>query len=109
MKTAFLLVSALIAIVVVQAWAPTAHAGRSIVVNGQVLTGEQIAVLDRATCTHVPSGRYWLLPSGARGYEGYPVVAGFVGDQCREVAATPPRRKSLSERGLLYGPGELLR
>lgn len=93
--------------------ATAASADRTIVVNGQTLSREQISILDSAACTRVPTGRYWLLPNGAWGYEGFPIVAGFVGDQCirAQAPATPspaPRRKSLSERGLLYSPGEIL-
>ena len=88
--------------------APAALAGRLIVVNGEALSVEQIAVLDAVACTLVPSGRYWLMPNGAWGYEGVPIQAGFLGEQCHSAPA-PARRKSLSERGLLYSPGELLR
>jgi hypothetical protein len=90
--------------------ASAAAADRTVVVNGQLLAPEQVALLDSLACTRVPTGRYWLLPNGAWGYEGFPVIAGFVGDQCGgPVAAPGPRQKSLSERGLLYSPGELLR
>ena len=90
-------------------FAGTASA-RDIVINGQTLNAQQIAMLDSAACTRVPAGRYWLLPNGAWGYEGWPVVAGFLGELCRAAAPDPtPRRKSLSERGLLYSPGEILR
>lgn len=85
-----------------------AFAGRSIAVNGRVLTPDQIAIFDGAACTRVPSGRYWVLPDGAWGYEGFPVIAGYVGELCVRARAAP-RRESLSERGLFYAPGELLR
>ncbi|MDB5928290.1 MAG: hypothetical protein JWN13_7226, partial [Betaproteobacteria bacterium] len=50
--------------------------------------------------------RYWLnLQTGAWGYAGHARVQGVLGDAC----VRQQRRKSLSERGLLYGPGELLR
>ena len=94
-------------------FASSASAGRDIVVNGRSLDSQQIAILDAAACTRVPTGRYWLLANGAWGYEGFPFPAGYVGEQCAHArAAAPepaPRRKSLSERGLLYSPGELLR
>jgi hypothetical protein len=85
-----------------------ASANRYIVVNGQILSPDLVVALDAAACTTVPSGRYWLLTDGAWGYEGVPVVAGYVGDQCN-AGTTTPRRKSLSERGMLYSPHELLR
>ena len=93
---------------VVLCFASAASADRNIVVNGQLLAPQQIAVLDAAACTRVPAGRYWLLPNGAWGYEGVPVVAGFIGQLCVQ-ARGGPRHESLSERGLLYSPGELLR
>ena len=77
--------------------------GRYVVVNGQVLGPAAVARLDRAACARIPDGRYWIdMRSGVWGYEGG-VPQGRVGDNCQQ------RRKSLSERGLLYSPGELMR
>ena len=105
-----LAVAALASVACVLLGASVASAGRTIVVNGQQLGPQQIALLDAAACTRVAPGRYWLLANGAWGYEGIPVIAGFVGELCPQVAApAAPRRESLSERGLLYSPGELLR
>jgi len=84
-----------------------AFAERFVVVGGERMSPEQVAFLDAAACARIPDGRYWVLPNGAWGYEGVPVAIGFVGEQCG--ARDAPRRKSLSERGLLYSPGELLR
>jgi hypothetical protein len=107
MKTRVIVVTA----VTVLLFASTASAGRDIVVNGQTLNAEQIATLDTAACTRVPTGRYWLFPNGAWGYEGIPFQAGTVGEQCVHARAPEPtpRHRSLSERGLLYSPFELLR
>lgn len=77
---------------------------RYVVVNGQRMGPAQLQRLDRASCSRVPNGRYWLnLRSGVWGYEGGP-PQGRMGENCPRQ-----RRKSLSERGLLYSPGELLR
>jgi len=87
--------------------ASPALADRNVVVNGVQLTGEQVARLDSISCTLVPDGRYWVAEDGAWGYEGNPYRMGYVGEQCRQARA--PGYESLSERGLLYSPGELLR
>jgi hypothetical protein len=47
----------------------------------------------------LPFGRYWLQPNGNWGFAGSADAVGNVYG----------RRPSLSERGLLYSPGELLR
>lgn len=77
---------------------------RYVVVNGQRMGPADLQRLDRASCTRVPNGRYWLnMRSGVWGYEGGP-PQGRMGEHCQQQ-----RRRSLSERGLLYSPGELLR
>lgn len=77
---------------------------RYVFVNGQRLTEAQIAHFDRVQCTRIPSGRYWLnTATGAWGYAGNARVQGYLGDLCRGRS----RHKSLSERGLLYTPGDL--
>ena len=79
--------------------------GRHVVVNGERLGPAGLRRLDAASCLRVPNGRYWIdMRSGIWGYEGG-WAQGRVGDNCRNKS----RRKSLSERGLLYSPGELLR
>lgn len=76
---------------------------RYVVVNGLRLDTAAMARLDRAACLRVPDGRYWIdMRTGIWGYEGG-APQGRVGDNCRQ------RPRSLSERGLLYSPGELLR
>jgi hypothetical protein len=79
---------------------------RWVIVNGHRMSDAQVAYLEHRACTPVPNGRYWLDPqTGAWGYAGHPRVQGVVGDAC----VRQQRRKSLSERGLLYSPGEILR
>jgi hypothetical protein len=81
---------------------------RTVFVNGQRMTDQQIAQLELFACTAIPDGDYWLnLSTGAWGYVGSWYVRGYFGDQCNAQAHR--RRKSLSERGLLYSPGEILR
>jgi hypothetical protein len=98
-----------ISILVLAAWfaagTPASAQTRWVVVNGQRLGGAEIAQLERSACTPIPNGNYWLnLQTGAWGYAGNPRVQGVFGDAC---GRQQPRR-SLSERGLLYRPGELL-
>lgn len=78
---------------------------RFVVVNGQRLNDAQIAYLDRVQCTRIPNGRYWLnTVTGAWGYEGVPIIQGYLGGAC---GGGQQQRRSLSERGLLYTPGDL--
>jgi hypothetical protein len=81
---------------------------RAVFVNGQRMTDQQIAQLEVFACTAIPDGDYWLnLSNGAWGYVGSRHVRGYFGDQCNAQAHSG--RKSLSERGMLYSPGEILR
>jgi hypothetical protein len=81
---------------------------RVVFVNGQRMTDQQISQLEFFACTAIPDGNYWLnLNNGAWGYFGSWEVRGIFGDQCNGQAQR--QRKSLSERGLLYSPGEILR
>ena len=76
---------------------------RYVVVNGQRLTMPQIVQLERMYCGPIANGAYWFDPdSGVWGYAGDPTPMGRIGDNCRRGA----RRPSLSERGLLYTPGD---
>jgi hypothetical protein len=96
----------LLAAASLSAGARAAHAERSVVVNGLRLDGGQIAWLEQRNCAAVPNGRYWLdLRSGAWGYAGWPQVQGYLGAACGAARSRP---RSLSERGLLYRPGELI-
>lgn len=76
---------------------------RDVVVNGQQMSLAQLQLLDRVACSQVPDGAYWLdFATGRWGYQGGG-LQGYIGENCRT------QRRSLSERGLLYSPGELLR
>ena len=76
---------------------------RNVVINNQQMNAVQIQYLDQLSCTRVPDGSYWLdYNTGMWGYAGGG-MQGYISDQCNQ------RKPSLSERGLLYSPGELLR
>lgn len=78
---------------------------RYVAVNGQRLNTAQIEQLERARCAPIPNGRYWLnLQTTAWGYAGDPRPQGRLSDPCHSVQQA--RRPSLSERGLLYSPGD---
>lgn len=101
----------LIAIALASTWqAAPAASQRHVTVNGTKLTPAQIAWFDRAQCAFTPDGSYWWNPQGgAWGYVGNPRVQGIIGDACRSNGhrSQVSQRKSLSERGLLYRPGDL--
>ena len=83
-----------------------AQAERLVVVNGLRLNATQIAWLDERNCAPVPDGRYWLdLRTGAWGYAGWPQQRGYFGAAC---SAARSQHRSLSERGLLYRPDEII-
>jgi hypothetical protein len=83
-----------------------AHAERLVIVNGQRLDSGQIAWLEQRNCAAVPNGYYWLDPrTGAWGYAGWPLVQGYLGSACGAARSQP---RSLSERGQLYRPGEII-
>ncbi len=85
-----------------------AQASRYVVINGQRMNPRQLVAIDRMNCIRIPNGRYWFnFYTKAWGYEGNPYPQGRVGQACNR--RRPRRRKSLSERGLLYSPGELFR
>lgn len=84
---------------------------RSVYVNGLRMSNQQVAQLEYYACTHIPNGAYWMnLINGAWGYVGNWNVQGYYGDQCNAPGNSQARqhRKSLSERGMLYSPGEIL-
>lgn len=85
---------------------------RMVLVNGVRMSNQQVAQLEYFACTRIPNGSYWLnLGNGAWGYAGNWQIQGYFGDQCKlpgNVQARQ-RRQSLSERGMLYSPGEILR
>ena len=76
-----------------------------VIVNGQQLSDEEIRELAIYSCGPIYPGNYWLdMATGNWGYAGSYQVVGHIRDRCDGQP-----RKSLSERGLLYSPGELLR
>ena len=77
-----------------------ASAARYVIVNGRALSPEQIQKLDQLACIPVPDGSYWLRNDGAWGYAQDLAPRGRLGDYCR--------MPGLSERRLLYRPGEIL-
>ncbi len=78
---------------------------RNVIVNGYRLVPEQVAQLQYAHCAYIPDGAYWLnMQTGAWGYAGNPFQQGVLGDPCRGGGQ---RHRGLSERGLLYTPGDL--
>ncbi|NND92267.1 MAG: hypothetical protein HKN42_15515 [Granulosicoccus sp.] len=83
----------------------TAQAQRLVSINGTMLNAAQVHQLELMACTGIPDGNYWLdLNSGAWGYAGNALRMGYLGDACNQTR----RRPSLSERGQLYRPGEIL-
>ena len=101
----------LVAIAMAGVWqTASATTQRIVTVNGAKLTPAQIAWFDRAQCAFIPNGSYWWNPQGgAWGYAGNPRVQGVIGEACRSKSHHSQRapHKSLSQRGLLYTPGDL--
>lgn len=84
--------------------AGSAHAG-AVIVNGKTLDYQERLMLSRTACFTIPPGNYWLnTNTGYWGYAGSARVQGHIYDACR----TKGKRRSLSERGLLWRPGELV-
>ena len=84
----------------------SANAERYVFVNGMRMNHMYMAALDQWHCGYVPNGNYWLnINTGVWGYANNPVPQGNITDNC----GYSTRRPGLSERGLLYSPGELLR
>ena len=84
---------------------------RYVVVNGIRMSDPQISQLELYNCAEIPNGSYWLnLLTGAWGYTGNWQVQGYFGAQCNAPGnqRARQRRQSLSERGLLYTPTEIL-
>lgn len=76
---------------------------RNIVVNNEQMNSAQIQYLDQLSCSYIADGNYWLnISTGLWGYVGGG-AQGYITDNCST------QKPGLSERGLLYSPGELLR
>src|SRR5262245_59162318 len=107
MKTRFAFVTAIAVVASASAAHSQLYPGqgqRYVVVNGQRLTAPQIMHLEKMRCGPIPDGAYWLNPStGVWRYAGNPTAMGHINDNCYSGG----RRPSLSERGLLYTPGDL--
>ncbi|MFO1350017.1 MAG: hypothetical protein U1F68_04785 [Gammaproteobacteria bacterium] len=59
------------------------YAQRWVVVNGQVLTQQQIAWLDGVNCEPLADGFYWFdMASGVWGYQDNPQPQGRLGQAC---------------------------
>jgi hypothetical protein len=71
-------------------------------INGRELTFVEVAWLSRQV--PVQRGRFWMNPQGVFGYEG----GGPLGQIMLEGQASGGSRPSLSERRLLFRPGEIL-
>lgn len=83
----------------------TLPASAQVIVNGKRLSYAEIQQLAAYSCGPIYPGNYWLnLQTGYWGYAGSYEVVGHIRDRCGDG-----RRPSLSERGRLYSPGELLR
>jgi hypothetical protein len=86
---------------------PSQAQSRRIFVNGARMNDVQVMQLSRIQCSFIPDGHYWVdWRTGAWGLAGHPKRLGWLGEACG--ARHSQRRPSLSERGLLYRPGELI-
>ena len=72
------------------------------VINGREIPFVEVAWLSRQV--PVARGRFWMNPQGVFGYEGGPPL----GQIALGGGGGGERRPSLSERGLLFRPGEIL-
>lgn len=72
------------------------RAEREVVVNGQRLSAEQIADLERMHCGPVPDGNYWLSERfGMWGHAGNPAPQGRIADNCRNPGASSLRERRI--------------
>lgn len=75
-----ILAAVALAITVFFASAPSEAQQRFVVVNGQLLSAEQLFVLDQMAGGFVPNGAYWVDPNtGIWGYAGDPTPRGQIG------------------------------
>ena len=99
--------------VIAACWVSSAVQAQSrlVFVNGMRMSDQQVMQLEYFACTRIPNGSYWLnVYNGAWGYMGNWNVQGYFGDQCGlpANAQANQRRQSLSERGMLFRPGEII-
>ena len=70
---------------------------RRVIVNGQILSAEQLAMLDSLAGGAVPSGSYWIDPDTATwGFAGDPIPRGNLGigrDPKAHLGCLPPHSK----------------
>ena len=60
--------------------APVAAQQRHVIVNGVLMTPQDLYVLDRLAGYYIPNGNYWLDPNtGIWGYAGNPYPQGQIG------------------------------
>ncbi len=75
-----LLAALLLALAVALAAAPSLAQQRYVVINGELLSPEQLYVLDQLNGGYVPNGAYWVnTTTGIWGYAGDPTPRGRVG------------------------------
>jgi hypothetical protein len=86
--------------------AGVAHAERYVVVNGQRLSQGDIFYFEQLRCGPIANGNYvYDQRTGMWAYPGDRQWRGHISDNCRN----PEPRPGLSERGMLFAPGELAR
>ncbi len=74
------LIALAFAIAATVASAPSQAQQRFVVVNGQLMSAEQLYVLDQMAGGYVPNGAYWVNPNtGVWGYAGDPTPRGQIG------------------------------
>lgn len=75
-----ILTALLVAVAVISAAAPSQAQQRFVVINGELLSPQQLYVLDQLVGGYVPNGAYWVdTNSGIWGYAGDPTPRGRIG------------------------------
>lgn len=74
------LAALLVAVAAISAAAPSQAQQRFVVINGELLSPQQLYVLDQLAGGFVPNGAYWVdTNSGIWGYAGDPTPRGRIG------------------------------
>lgn len=109
MKTLLTMVLATVALSIFPVQPAFGDRERIVVINNSRMTPNQLMLLDRLNCEPIPDGIYVLnMNTGKWAYAANPYrIMGYIGEDCKNQGSG--RHKSLSERGLLFSPGELLR